>query len=106
MKVSSVDYIKFDIEGSEYDAIKGAQNTLRKYHPVLAVSVYHKPDDLIELVSLICEICPGYNLAFRHHSPVPWEAVIYALPAVHQRNGQRGDIQDVWHKARSSEESA
>jgi len=48
-----VDIIKMDIEGGEYDALKGAENTLRKFQPRLMISAYHRPDDLWVLKELI-----------------------------------------------------
>ena len=37
-----VDFIKMDIERAEVEAIKGAQNTLKKCSPHLAIAAYHK----------------------------------------------------------------
>lgn len=45
LKLDRVDFIKFDIEGAERKALRGAKNTLAKFHPRMAVCVYHLPDD-------------------------------------------------------------
>ena len=35
-----------DIEGAEYDALLGLESIIQRDRPHLAVSVYHKPDDM------------------------------------------------------------
>ena len=39
MALKDVDFIKFDVEGCEYDAISGAENTLKRCKPVLIVEL-------------------------------------------------------------------
>jgi FkbM family methyltransferase len=73
-----VDYIKMDIEGAEMDAIAGAQDTIRNFKPRLAISGYHKPEDLWEIPRKLKSLNPDYELTFGHHSPVQWESVFYA----------------------------
>lgn len=51
-----VDFIKMDVEGSEKESLSGARETIRKDHPVLAVSVYHKIEDLYEIPRMIEDI--------------------------------------------------
>jgi hypothetical protein len=41
-KVSKVDWIKIDVEGEEVEVLKGAKNTLQKYHPKLIVEQHTK----------------------------------------------------------------
>ena len=45
LKLDRVDFIKFDIEGAEHQALRGARETLRRLRPRLAMSAYHLPDD-------------------------------------------------------------
>jgi FkbM family methyltransferase len=49
LKLDSVDYIKMDIEGAEKQALAGARNTLRKFHPRMAISTEHLPDDAVAI---------------------------------------------------------
>lgn len=61
-KLQTVNFIKFDIEGAEKDALLGAAETIRRHKPTLAVSAYHKNEDIIELPRLIKTLHPGYCL--------------------------------------------
>ncbi len=77
-KLDRVDFIKMDIEGAERDALKGAEATIRKFKPKLAISTYHRPDDFWVIPLQIRDLRPDYKFAFGHHSPKNWESVIYA----------------------------
>lgn len=74
-----VDFIKMDIEGAELPALIGAEETINKYKPKLAVCVYHKKNDLIEIPSHIHSLNPGYEFYFDFYTDVGWEAVLYAV---------------------------
>lgn len=78
-KLSRVDFIKMDIEGAEMDAIDGAMKIIREFKPRLAISAYHKPDDLWEIPIKLKSLNPNYKLYFGHHSPINWESVFYAV---------------------------
>ena len=77
---NKVDMIKFDIEGSELKGLEGTRNLIHKQQPVLAVCVYHKPEDIIEIPKYILEIAGSYKLYLRHYSFAANETVLYALP--------------------------
>ncbi len=74
-----VDYIKMDIEGAELEAIEGASNLIREFKPRLAISAYHKANDLWEIPEKLKSLNPDYELFFGHHSPIQWESVFYAV---------------------------
>lgn len=74
-----VTFIKMDIEGSELLALSGAEETIRKHKPKLAICVYHKPNHLWEVPFYIKKINPKYKIYFRHHSPLEYETVCYAI---------------------------
>jgi len=58
-----VDYIKMDIEGAEQKALRGADATLKKYRPRLALSTYHRPDDSRMIPEIVRAAWPGYRVA-------------------------------------------
>lgn len=74
-----VTYIKMDIEGSELKALYGAEKTIKKYKPKLAICIYHKPEDLIEIPACIYSLRDDYRFYIRNHSPYGIETVLYAV---------------------------
>ncbi len=76
-----IDYIKYDVEGSEREALLGSAETIRKHRPVLLVSAYHRSEDIFELPALIHEIEPSYKLYLRRYRYIPaWDLNIIAIP--------------------------
>lgn len=78
LKDEKVTFIKMDVEGSELKALEGAKNTIIKNRPRLAICIYHKPSDVIEIASYILELVPKYRLYIRHYASNMWETVLYA----------------------------
>jgi FkbM family methyltransferase len=74
-----VTFIKMDIEGSEVKALLGAEEIIKKQKPKLAICVYHKPEHLWEVPLYIKKIVPEYKIFIRHHTPLEYETVCYAL---------------------------
>ena len=73
-------YIKMDVEGAERDALLGGAKTISKNAPVLAICLYHRPEDVWDLPLLIRSLRPDYRLYVRRHSDERWETVCYAVP--------------------------
>lgn len=61
----AVGLIKLDIEGNELFSIQGAVATIKKYRPVLSISVYHNPRDLFEIKPLIEGLNLNYHFMVR-----------------------------------------
>lgn len=59
--ISKVDFIKMDIEGAEREALKGAEQTLKKHQPRLLLDMYHLIDDAVVLPALIQKLNPAYR---------------------------------------------
>lgn len=72
-------FIKMDIEGSELNALKGAEKTIRRNKPKLAICIYHSNEDMIRLAEYIHELNPEYKLYIRHYSYDAYDTILYAL---------------------------
>jgi FkbM family methyltransferase len=66
-RITSVNYIKMDIEGAELEALHGARNVISTYHPQMAISLYHRPDDLWTIPIYIKQLNPQYHFSVAHH---------------------------------------
>ncbi len=73
-----IDFIKMDIEGSELDALRGAESTIRRWRPKLAISLYHRPDDFVVIPAWIDALGLGYRFFLEHYSIHSEETVLYA----------------------------
>lgn len=75
-----ISLIKMDVEGAEKQALAGGADTLAAYRPKLAVSAYHRNEDLFALPLLIMQQNPKYEIYLRHHLYIPgWENNYYCL---------------------------
>jgi FkbM family methyltransferase len=83
-----VDFIKLDIEGAEQDAISGAINTIKKYHPILAICIYHKAEDWYKIPQKMLSIRGDYKVYLRHYMEGIYESVLYFIP--NDYNSQKG----------------
>ena len=73
-------YIKMDIEGSELQALAGAEKLIRRHAPLLAISAYHRQDDLWRIPLFIRSLNHRYELFLRPHRIEGWDLVCYAVP--------------------------
>ena len=69
--------IKMDIEGAEPDALLGAERTLRRHRPGLAISLYHQPNHLWEIPLWLAGLNLGYKMYIRGHCHCGYEMVLY-----------------------------
>jgi FkbM family methyltransferase len=74
-----VTFIKMDTEGAEHEALKGAAHTIQKHKPKLAISVYHKPEDILQIPACIYQLNPDYKFYLRQHTASLLEIVLYAV---------------------------
>ncbi len=73
-----VSYIKFDVEGFEKEAIKGASETIKKHKPKMLISCYHRSEDIFSIPLQIAEIRNDYKVYIRHNPYIPaWDTQFY-----------------------------
>lgn len=78
--IEDATFIKMDVEGAEEEALKGAENLIRRCKPKLYVCAYHRNSDAFLLPKLIREFCPEYKIYYRHHPYIPaWESNFYCI---------------------------
>lgn len=75
-----VTFIKMDIEGAELNALKGAISCIRKNRPNLAISIYHKQEDIINIPMFLLDNCDNYKYYLRHYTISDGDTVLYAIP--------------------------
>ena len=77
----SPDYIKYDVEGAELEALIGSHETIERAHPSLLVSLYHRSRDIFELPLLVNSIKSGYRAYIRRLNCIPaWELNLILVP--------------------------
>lgn len=81
-EVPAFHFLKMDIEGSELAALKGAAASIRKFRPKLAISLYHKPNDIFEIPFFILENFRFYEMYIGHYTIHNEETVLYCKPIV------------------------
>jgi FkbM family methyltransferase len=76
------DLVKIDVEGHDLEALKGMQNLLQRSAPVLAISLYHRPQDIVEIPHFVMDLMCGhsYDYFIRQHMNNSFDSVLYAVP--------------------------
>lgn len=74
-----IDFLKLDIEGSEVDALCGAEKTIRTYRPRLGVCLYHANEHFSEIPLMLKDMNPCYEFYVRHMTWGLGETVLYAI---------------------------
>lgn len=72
-------FLKVDVEGGEKNLLNGASNTIRLHKPSIAISIYHKEEDIVELPQILLNLNPNYKFYIRHYSVGTPETVLYAI---------------------------
>lgn len=72
-RIKKIDLIKMDIEGAEFDTLKGAIKTLKRDKPDLIITIYHRGEHFFKIPGWLKKQVPQYNLrflAFNESSPI------------------------------------
>ncbi len=62
---SRVDYIKGDLESFEFPVIQGARETIRRYKPKMAFTMYHPGNNWSEIVGYLRALVPEYQFRIK-----------------------------------------
>lgn len=73
-----VDFIKLDIEGAELAALQGAQATLKRDRPRMAIALYHRPEDWTAIPGFLRDLGVGYRFSLGHFTVHQEETVLFA----------------------------
>jgi FkbM family methyltransferase len=76
-EIEKIDFIKLDVEGAEMECLRGARDSIRRFKPKLAISLYHKPNDLFEIILHIKSQFPFYSCYIDHYTIHAEETVLY-----------------------------
>lgn len=77
LEISGQLYIKFDIEGSELEALEGAKKTIQKNKPIMAICVYHRKNDLVNIPLYINELLPD---VYKFYLRGGYHTILWAIP--------------------------
>jgi hypothetical protein len=77
-RIEKVDFIKMDIESAERNALEGAEQTIRRFKPKLAITVYHSIKDFWEIPEWLDSLGLGYKFYLRHFTIHAEETVLFA----------------------------
>jgi hypothetical protein len=80
-EIERIDLIKLDVEGSELSALQGGHNSIRRWRPKLAISLYHRPEDFFSIPLWLDSLDCGYRFFIDHYSIHHEETVLYAIAA-------------------------
>ena len=76
-----VDYIKYDLEGAEREALAGSIETIKKYSPALRIAIYHRSCDIFTIINYMKEKTYGYEFYIRRKRCLPaWEIDLIMIP--------------------------
>lgn len=74
-----ISFIKLDVEGFELETLRGASSIIQRDHPRMAISLYHKVEDLEKIPKFIMKLSADYKFYLRIYSNAYLEIVLYAV---------------------------
>ncbi len=80
--ITNLGLIHLDIEGFETKVIEGAKKTIEKYKPILAISIYHNPEDFFDLKPLIENWNLHYDFKIRKLGRNRFEVILICTPKI------------------------
>ncbi|WP_234119686.1 FkbM family methyltransferase [Clostridium hydrogenum] len=80
LREKKVTFMKIHTEGMEYKILSGALETIARNRPIIAVTIYHNEESLIEIPNMLLEKLEGYKFYHRLHSYCGTDSILYAVP--------------------------
>ncbi len=71
--------VKLDVEGAESAVLRGASDWIRRRQPRLAISAYHRPDDLLDLFEQVDALGVPYRYHLRCHGGDGTDLMLYGV---------------------------
>jgi FkbM family methyltransferase len=88
-----LDLIKMDIEGAEPHALNGASESIRRFRPQLAISIYHRPEHFLEIPLQVAALTEDYDLFVKNYHFITNETLVYAIPRERKRRQRRRRVE-------------
>ena len=79
LKGARATLIKLDVEGAEMQTLIGAANTIRRYRPRLAIAIYHRDEDIVDIPLYVQQLVPDYKFYLRHNSSLLYDTCLYCI---------------------------
>jgi FkbM family methyltransferase len=79
-KMQRMTFLKLHLEGMELDAIIGGIKSIKKYRPILAITLYHTMDGIYKIVEYLMRNIEDYYYYYCLHMYCGQSSVVYAIP--------------------------
>ena len=79
-------FIKIDIEGNEWPVLASSIGFIIAKKPILMISVYHKPTDLIDIYYLIDSLEAGYKFYLRSYGHDGADLALLCVPSIQAKS--------------------
>lgn len=76
LEIHGTVYLKMDIEGFELSALEGASELIKKHRPYMAICIYHRKNDLLEIPLFIQNLVSDYKFFLRGG----FHTILWAIP--------------------------
>jgi FkbM family methyltransferase len=63
--IEKITYLKADVEGFELEMLKGAEKTIRRDKPKIAITAYHVENDAAEIIRTLIRYVPEYKYYYK-----------------------------------------
>ena len=77
-RIEKLDFVKMDIEGAELAALRGAEQSICRFKPDMAITVYHSLEDFWQIPQYLESLNLGYAFYLRHFTIHAEETVLFA----------------------------